>query len=272
MALSQVVLDKLAEIGESLKAPSNASDRAALAKRVIESANTEAGDLDDGIDCKACLNRGYFFVWDEDNACRVTRECECMVRRRNVRRLRFSGMEDLVRRYTFANWKVAEPWQKVAKQMAEDYAREKQGWFLAAGNSGTGKTHLCTAICAALINEGYDTRYVLWRDFSTNAKAAVGDAEEYRRLLEPLKRAKVVYIDYLFKVRKGDRPTGADVKLAFELLNARYNDTSKLTLISTEWTIEGLLDIDEALGSRIYERAKRHHLNFSGRQNWRLRE
>ena len=65
--------------------------------------------------------------------------------------------------------------------------------------------------------------------------------------------------------------TDADVKLAFELLNARYNDTAKLTLISTEWSLEGLLDIDEALGSRIYERAKKHWLNFNGRQNWRLR-
>ena len=269
MALAQVVQDVLN--GDLPNPPSNASEFRDLQLRLIESANSEDGSLDDGIDCKACRNRGYFVTWDEEHLCRTNRECECMVRRRNIRRLRLSGMEDLVRRYTFANWKTAEPWQKVAKQMAEDYAREKSGWFLAAGNSGTGKTHLCTAICAALINEGYDTRYVLWRDFSTDAKAAVGDAEEYRRLLEPLKTAKVVYIDDLFKVRKGDRPTDADVKLAFELLNARYNDTSKLTLISTEWTIEGLLNIDEALGSRIYERAKRHHLNFSGRQNWRLR-
>ena len=282
MQIAQSILDRLEaamaaaakeaeENGESPKAPLSPSEHRDLQLRLIESANSGDGNLDDGIDCKACRNRGWFMVWDDESQSRVLRECECMVRRRNNRRLKASGMEDLVRRYTFDNWVEEEQWQKVAKQMAMDYAERREGWFLAAGNSGTGKTHLCTAICGKLIDEGCDTRYVLWRDFSTNAKAAVGDADEYRRLLEPLKRAKVLCIDDLFKARKGDRPTDADVKLAFELLNARYNDTAKLTLISTEWSLEGLLDIDEALGSRIYERAKKHWLNFNGRQNWRLR-
>ena len=83
MALAQVVQDVLN--GDLPKAHSNASEFRDLQLRLIESANSEDGNLDDGIDCKDCRNRGYFVVWDDEHGCRANRECECMVRRRNIR-------------------------------------------------------------------------------------------------------------------------------------------------------------------------------------------
>ena len=222
-----------------------------------------------GMDCPDCLNRGYIhFVNDAGQL--STRDCRCMTIRRNERRIDRSGLRDMMKRYTFDNWQTPHPWQVSAAMLAQRYAAERSGWFLVTGTPGTGKTHLCTAICGTLLEAGVDVRYMLWRDVSVKAKAVVNDEEEYHRIMDPLKSVHVLYIDDLFKTGRGQEPSTGDVNLAFELLNARYNDSSKLTIISTERSMDDLLNIDEATGSRIYERSKRYYLDLSGKGNWRL--
>ena len=86
-----------------------------------------------------------------------------------------------------------------------------------------------------------------------------------------LKNAPVLYIDDLFK--GAERPTQGDLNLAFELLNYRYNDERFCTIISTEKLIGELIEIDEAIGSRIAERSKGHmvNLNRDPSRNWRTK-
>ena len=227
-----------------------------------------------GFECPTCLNRGYVYFIDEsgESPCLRTRDCECMARRRTERHIELSGLKDNLTRYTFDAWQTPERWQVSARELAKKFAAERQGWFLAAGRAGSGKTHLCTAICGELLAAGLPVRYVLWRDMSVRAKAVVNDDEEYDRITYPLKQVKVLYIDDLFKTKTGAEIRAADVNLAFELLNYRYNDRSKLTIISTERSLGELMDIDEATGSRIYERSKGYRLDLSGKANWRLRE
>lgn len=194
-----------------------------------------------------------------------------MVQRRNLQYLRESGLEQLIKRYTFEAWNVGERWQAEILRMAQEYAANPAGWFFLAGRPGTGKTHLCTAICGNLIQRGYRTRYSLWRDFCVKAKSIVNDdGQQYEALIKPLKSVRVLYIDDLFKTGKGAIPTTGDVNLAFELLNSRYNDESKLTIISSELTANQILEIDEATGSRIVERSKNNYADLSARQNYRL--
>ena len=181
-----------------------------------------------------------------------------------------SGLTELLKRYTMENWEAREPWQKKLADMVHDYANNPSGWFLLSGTPGTGKTHLCTALCGILMERGMPARYMLWRDVSVRAKACVNDEVEYQALIEPLKRVKVLYIDDLFKTGKGQQPTTGDVNLAFELINARYNDSRLLTVISSERSINEILDIDEGVGSRIYERAKEYYADLRGRKNWRM--
>lgn len=233
-----------------------------------DSANKNPGN-EEGFDCPLCLNRGFsHFVRPGGGL--YTKECSCMVRRRNLKYLEESGLADMAKRYTFSAWETSGKWQSSLLEKGKAYAASPSGWFYLAGRPGTGKTHLCTAICCELMLErGFPALYVLWRDFSVEAKAIVNDSDAYKALVEPLKRVPVLYLDDLFK--SGSRPTAGDINLAFELINARYNDISKITIISSEHTLSDLLKINEALGSRIYERAENNYFDLSKYANYRLR-
>lgn len=241
-----------------------------LARSRAERLNRQPGGQT-GYDCPDCLNRGFFHRVDEQGRSYLE-ECRCMVIRRNRARVARSGLADMLERCNLEAWRTPERWQQAARSAVERYGAEPKGWLLAAGPSGTGKTHLCTALCGLLMERGVDVRYMLWRDMSVRAKAAVNDEGSYQRLVGPLKAVRCLYIDDLFKTGKGQAPTTGDVNLAFELLNSRYNDSKKLTIISTEWSAEELLAIDEAVGSRIYERSRDFYLCLKGKKNWRLTE
>ena len=198
----------------------------------------------------------------------VSRRCRCMDVRENLRRIAESGLQDMVERYTFEAFRTDTPWQKRMKEAALDYIQHPENrWFVVAGSVGSGKTHICTAICAQLMRAGVPARYFLWRDDAPRIKAAVNDTEAYQRMVRPLKTVRLLYVDDLFK----GNPSEGDKNLAFEILDARYRNSALLTLISSERTIEQILQLDEAIGSRIYERAKKHYLCIVGRdKNQRL--
>lgn len=231
----------------------------------MEWINSTPGGLE-GYDCKECLNRGYFAVLKE-NGVRVNRPCRCMTIRAAQRRLRESGLEDQMKRYSFAGWQTPERWQQVALDRARSYIEDPKGWLVLSGRPGAGKSHLCTAVTVELIRRGWDARYMLWKEEATRAKAVVNDEETYLAIVEPLKRVEVLYIDDFLK----GVPSNGDKNLAFELINARYLDERKLTILSTEKTVEDLMEIDEAVGSRIYERSRGFYLDLSRAENWRLR-
>lgn len=266
IAAPREILEGLSEIGELEASQSTPID---TAKRKAEAYNDIEGHLD-GYDCPKCKNRGNVMRWDDKGHTFVV-ECSCMVQRASAYRIRKSGLGNLLDRYTIGNWQTPETWQKKISESAKNYAEDLDGWFYVAGRPGTGKTHLCTALCSLIMERGMDVRYLLWRDFSVKTKALVTDATEYAKMLNPYRYTPVLYIDDLFKTRNNAMPTDGDVNLAFELLNDRYNDKRLVTIISSELTVDDLLAIDEGLGSRIYERSKGHYYDLSGKDNWRLR-
>lgn len=238
-------------------------------RRRVEILNAQPGKLDDGYDCPLCLNRGDSMVLADDGEIHCV-PCPCMAKRRSLRYIRESGLSELLERYTLDSWQCREPWQRNLLETVLRYAEKPEGWMYLAGRPGTGKTHICTALCGVLMEKGLETRYMLWRDVSVRAKALVNDYDRYDELLQSLISARVLYIDDFFKVGKGREPTEADVNFAFQLLNNRYNDRRKLTLISSELSLETVLSIDEGVGSRIYQRTEGRYMNLTNYENWRL--
>ena len=183
-----------------------------------------------------------------------------------MRRLECSGLKELVGRYTFDSFKTPQHWQAQAKQKATDYLTAPKGtWFFIGGQSGAGKTHLCTAICGSLIDGGKDLFYFKWREESPRLKALINDADRYEKEMKKLSDIPVLYIDDFLKGSVSD----ADINLAYALLNDRYN-TGRRTIISSERSIEDIARIDEAIAGRIYERAKGYCL-LTQKVNYRLK-
>lgn len=182
-----------------------------------------------------------------------------------MRRIRKSGLADMMQRYTFEAYETPTTDRAHIKAKAVEFAALDTGWYFIAGRSGSGKSHICTAICAELIKRGQEVYCMSWRDESTALKAAVNDPA-YKDRIGKLKTVPVLYIDDFFK----GGCTPADVKLAFEILNARYLTMALRTIISSEMTIRDILSEDEALGGRIYERSRGFVLQAPD-ENWRLK-
>lgn len=217
-----------------------------------------------GVDCPICNNRGTISY--KKDGLYYARECDCMDRRRSLRRLRNSGMLDMIERYTFANYETPDDERKAIKEKAKRFCKEEKGWLFITGRSGSGKSHICTAICSEMLSQNREVYYMAWRDESVEIKANVNDAEWYQRRMKKLKTVSVLYIDDFLKGGASD----ADIRLAFEIINARYNDSNLRTIISSEWDIRKVLELDEALGGRIYERSRGYVLKAPN-ENYRLR-
>lgn len=250
-----------------------------------ESFNKNEGDLNkiDGYNCDVCKNKGYIAEARliRDEWYEIHCECKCQKTRKTIIRMMKSGLRNIIRDYTFAKYEVKEQWQETLKTKALEFARNPDGsWFFIGGQSGAGKTHLCTAIAGAFLKLGKNVRYMLWRDDVTKLKASITDATAYENLILEYKNAEVLYIDDLFKNGKGNDgkvqpPTGADIQIAFEILNYRYNNKNLITIISSERGVHELLDIDEALAGRISEMSFDKGFGFNIRadrtKNYRLR-
>ena len=205
----------------------------------------------DNVDCPICHNTGYIHAKAPDGTLKAAK-CACMEKRVSIRRLERSGLKDAVNRYTMQNYVADTPERKKVLQAAKDFCKADTGWFFISGKSGSGKTHICTAICSRMMEQNKNVRYMLWRDETVLLKALTTDGEEYQRLIQPIKSVPVLYIDDFLKGGHSE----ADIRLAFEILNSRYNDSSLRTIISSEMTLFEILGLDEATGGRIYERAK----------------
>lgn len=222
-----------------------------------------------GMDCPECLNKGYSLKVVKGEM--VTVNCSCMKQRASIKRIAESGLEGAIDKLTFDSYIAKEEWQKSTKSCAEKYSQEGNGaWFFIGGQSGSGKTHLCTAIAGKLLRDGKSLKYMRWRDEATRLKSLVNDSA-YSTLIDECKTVDVLYIDDFLKTQRGQQPTSADVNLAFEILNYRYS-SQKATIISSERSSNEIIYIDEALGSRIVELSKEYCVNIKNdrSRNYRI--
>lgn len=228
-----------------------------ITQQLVELDNQRKGNLK-GFDCELCLNRGFITFYRQETDTSFIDDCECMKIRRSEKNAEDSGMKELLN-HRLRSFDAKEEFQKNMKEKAKDYilnAYNSKEWFLALGQSGCGKTHLCSAICNERMTH-YDedrrrymqVKYMIWNDFVDRLKRMNYDLDRDRYFHE-YSKAEVLYIDDFLK----GKFTDTDLNYAFQLINYRYNN-DLVTIISSELLMNDLRKSDEAIAGRMKQKA-----------------
>lgn len=235
--------------------------------RKIEILNAGVGEAR-YFDCPICKNKGTV-VYLNDEGFITYKDCECKKKRDCYRMMERSGINsEVLKRFTFQSFEDTELWQKDMKHKAMQYAKsDLSEWLVLSGQSGSGKTHLCTAVAKYLLSQGHEVKYMLWSDIARRLTALKFKEAEYDEFFAKITSAEVLYIDDFFKTYK-------DPMIAFDVINARYTAREKRpTIISTEMNLDAIRKIDEALAGRIRERSENYcyQIKQDPNRNYRYR-
>lgn len=237
----------------------------------IRDYNKSQGNLDT-YNCPKCRNRGIFYKLVGENVYQV--ECECLEIRKSIERLDRSGITEKMKENTFDTYIVTEKWQEVLKTRCMEFVdnfKLGDSIFL-SGQSGSGKTHLCTAICSNLVRK-YPLKYALWGDIVTKLQASIFKDDVYTQVSNELKTVDILYIDDLFKCIS-DKTAQSELKIAFKILNDRELG-HKTTIFSSELTINEISTLDEAVAGRIVKMVTKKNLLQIAKnkdRNYRLKD
>lgn len=235
--------------------------------------NDTVGDLK-YYDCPKCKNKGFIakvvYIPMYDDYEEVMTTCECKRKRQALYRAAKSGLGDYINK-RFNDYEATEDWQKNVKAKTIEYCKsENNYWFVTTGQSGAGKTLISSIIANyLLLKQEKEVIYITWTDFISKLKRdMMGDnTDEVSDYLDNIKNVEVLYIDELLK-----KYNETDLRYIIEIINYRYTNNLK-TIISSERTIDELLDIDEATFGRVIEKADRFIINIpkDRKKNYRLK-
>jgi DNA replication protein DnaC len=218
--------------------------------------------------CKKCRDLGYIFQEDEKGYT-VATPCECIEKRQIKEKLEGCGLTDSFKKKTFSTFKTDTEHQKQAKLRAMSYCKkfkEEKGSFLLTGNPGTGKTHLGIAIMMQLVNQNVGCRYAEYISLIMRLKQCCMDPINYNKEINEYKNCTVLFLDDLLKGQTSE----ADRKYIYEIINYRYM-TEKSIIVSTEKSLNELMDYDAAITSRIIEMCRENIIEFKNVPNMRIK-
>lgn len=235
-------------------------------QKIIDLYNAEIRPLQPNqMACLKCGNKRQIQSLDE-NGFVVTKICDCVQAMKDNHDCKTAHFTD-----DFDSFVVYEKWQQDVLNKARIFARQHNSWWFIGGQCGAGKTHICTVIGNELIREHKIQTYrINWSDFIQKVKnrAVDGDVSRLEQYLNKAIYCDVLYIDDLLKTY-----SQADINYLFQIINARYV-ANRITMISSEKTIEQIAEIDEAIASRIVEKCTKDFVLTIARdktKNWRLR-
>ncbi|MDR1246114.1 MAG: ATP-binding protein [Clostridiales Family XIII bacterium] len=226
-------------------------------------------------ECEKCKGTGLIWGTSESNGLiyENVRDCDCMLPAKIDRMLKKSGVDyEKYAEMSLGNFLVdtdeATKMRNIATAFLETRNSVGLGFF---GKSGTGKTHICIAVCQEITRQTVmPHRYFSYRGEIQKLKSVMYDKEAYERKIAELSRVKVLYVDDLYKLAKnGDKFPMQDLQIMYSIINNRYIN-KRATLFSSEYSLKEITDIDEATGSRIYDMCYPNICKCEG-ENRRLR-
>lgn len=235
----------------------------------LNASNEQAGKLR-GYDCNLCHNKGLIYKLDaENNIC--AQKCVCMKIRKLYHNGNLSGLSTYLNK-SIQDFQVTEEWQEHLYNSAIDFMNdEDDGWFMITGQSGAGKTLLCSIIANHLLfKQDKNVTCLMWPNVINEVKRGLmsDNVKEANDTIERMKNAEILFIDDLLKPYNK-----TDVKYAIEIINHRYFHRLK-TIITSELSIGDLYNIDEALASRLLEMTGKHfykHIAMDANKNYRIK-
>lgn len=262
----------LKEFSIKLESMTEKEQQAELDRLDIDTYNEAVGNMDsiDGLHCDVCKNKGWVKVL-VDNCVKV-RKCECIPRRQSCMDAKNSGLGN----YLFkdqSDYIVTEEWQAKCFDSMQNFIKHHSKdnvWFMALGQSGCGKTLMCSIIANHLLFVAKrKVMYLTWTDFISQLKRDVmGDkTNEVSAYLDKIKKVEVLFIDEMLK-----KYNDTDLKYLIEIINYRYANDLK-TIITSENVIDKLIDIDEATFGRAIEKCEGFFINMprDRKKNYRLK-
>ncbi len=188
----------------------------------------------------------------------IKQRCECVLRKEAInnftKRIKDSGLVSQLESKTFKTFEADTKFQKEILAKCMEFSREPQNMLALLGQTGAGKTHLGTAVVGNLVTKGYNALYVEWKHEMNIAKDDYYKVKEDK--LAMWKDIEVLYIDDLFKNQANDvnEIKNSEFEVAWDILDHRLK-RNKITIISSEFTIEDFLGLDEGTGGRLNEMA-----------------
>lgn len=176
-----------------------------------------------------------------------------------------SGLDNMINDNRFDNFSVKTRIQNDLKSTAQDYCVHViaggKDWLFFGGQSGSGKTHLCTAIAGELLKSLIPVTYMLWKQHGAELVALANDVSLHERLKQ-YTEAEVLYIDDFLKTPLSEdgypqNPTSGHLNLAFVIIDARVRSNLP-TIISSEFGVDELLNFDQATAGRIFDKSSNH--------------
>ncbi|EBW4294906.1 TPA_asm: DNA replication protein DnaC [Salmonella enterica subsp. enterica serovar Typhi str. CT18] len=160
-----------------------------------------------------------------------------------------SGIQDLHRSCTFANYEVSGEGQRKAYTMAKSYAQNFGSGFASfvfSGGPGTGKNHLAAAIGNHLLAGGHSVLVVTIPDLMLRVRECYDGGQSEASLLDDLCKVDLLVLDEV-GIQRGS--SGEKVILN-QVIDRRLSSMRPVGVL-TNLNHEGLLD---SLGARVIDR------------------
>lgn len=250
--------------------------------RIIKKINTTSQTSKIKYFCSNCEDTGWILT---DNS--TYKKCPCQEQKHLQTLWENFGINPKdVRKIN--EYKVYDTKTERARDRSIDYIMQfpkmfkekvKENSLALLGQPGAGKTHLVIAIGASLLKQGYKVVYMPYLEASRQLKTSTNDEEYYNKLSNRYKKCDLLIIDDLFKekIRNGQLIPGTcitepDMKHIYPILNYRYVNNLPM-LISAELTPNVLIELDDALASRVLEISNPFLTVFDKQEyNYRMRK